>query len=989
MLNSKRWESTITFVCCFLLVTGMFAGPVWAASSNPCSGEVVIELIVDQSVTGTVAGIQTNWYQLPVSTGSTFIIDLATEHDVAGYIYDTNCAILGQSGRSHAFRISGSSQPMFVAVTQNGPEHGDYRLTIHTNDIPFYKQEVYSHWPSSLQSASNYFPNTDFGYVFLNENHTNQTDSILKIAVAKMCSTNPLAQPIVFCNGGPGASSIMTLYQYALKAFTDDYDLYLVDQRGINFSQPCVFSRVNESIPETQHRLEVLEEVDLDTINTLQSALDLDTFAQVLGLTNVSIWGASYGTLLVQQVMRMEPAWLVTAILDGAAAPSQSFMGQVNLSYGIALDALTHDIDTSVGAIYPEYAKQFLDVAWLVTSNPITLLFDEGPFEIGRDAFFYSIRKQIQLSDLSGREYIPSIIWRASQGNTSALTELFTRGNTNIFYPPGVDSLNMKGIVLKHDFMPYESLANATNYNAELPSPMREYANFYSTGIFTYGEAWSVGTADADITNLVTTTLPTLLLAGTYDPQTSTNWAAIVAAGLSNSWVIALPGAGHGALLAGSCPEAIVRNFLAAPLQDPTDYCLGSMPLTFPPPWPSNAAVLVEGLSVTGEFAQAGQGTWFALHAQTGTYYSLYVGSADSRQILRIVDTNAVITAGATNSVLRWYCDRSDTYYVWLIAQTDATYAIRYRSATHPIGDVIDDFDGDGRTDVAVYWPEAGNWYLDYSGGGIATLNWGWNATIPSPADYDGDGITDLAVYWPETGTWYLHYSSGGTHSLTWGWSATIPVPGDYDGDGRADMAVYYADLGTWYILESGTGSMRTENWGWAEAIPVPGDYDGDTITDIAVYSTTHGTWYLKLSSSGSLDQRDWGWPGVVPVPADYDGDRLTDLAVYFPQTGTWFILNSSGGGSTIQWGWTDSIPLPGDYDGDGLADVTIYDQNSGTWYIRRSSNQQLDQRNWGWSATYGVWPQMWINVKFTGVPQDAKAISLLRLLGKTGIPQL
>jgi hypothetical protein len=50
-----------------------------------------------------------------------------------------------------------------------------------------------------------------------------------------------------------------------------------------------------------------------------------------------------------------------------------------------------------------------------------------------------------------------------------------------------------------------------------------------------------------------------------------------------------------------------------------------------------------------------------------------------------------------------------------------------------------------GRTDLAVYWPAGGNWYVRRSSGGTTIQNWGWADAIPVPADYDGDGKTDLA----------------------------------------------------------------------------------------------------------------------------------------------------------------------------------------------------------------------------------------------------
>jgi uncharacterized delta-60 repeat protein len=261
------------------------------------------------------------------------------------------------------------------------------------------------------------------------------------------------------------------------------------------------------------------------------------------------------------------------------------------------------------------------------------------------------------------------------------------------------------------------------------------------------------------------------------------------------------------------------------------------------------------------------------------------------------------------------------------------------------------DFDGDGRSDLAVFRPSDRYWYLYQSTQGPRYIQWGLATDKPVAGHYDADEKLDIAIYRDSDAVWHFMASEWGYAWLTLG-ERGKPMVGDFDGDRKQDWVIRKVHNGgavSWLVSlnsQHGFGYTTAVIVGEQESdAAVTGDFDGDLREEVGYFRD--GVWTTRDFGSGAPSHPfQWGSAGDIPVPADYDGDNQTDYAVFRPSTGVWWINQSSAGVFVARFGLNGDVPVPADYDGDGKVDIAIF--RNGQWWQYRSNGGIVHVDQWG-----------------------------------------
>jgi pimeloyl-ACP methyl ester carboxylesterase len=428
----------------------------------------------------------------------------------------------------------------------------------------------------------------DCGYLSVLEQRDSPGDlsdgRVIMLAVATFHPPGGVTHPdpVLFLSGGPGAS-VLELMGYQFEALSEPVfaagrDLVVFDQRGVGLSRPALdcpayddlavdlIDREVDGRPVSDEeaaalvmnalracRDELGEVADLTAYNSAASAADVEDLRLALGYPEINLWGGSYGTRLALEVMRRYPSGLRSVVLDAVYPPDVDLYVQAPANFERALDRLFNAEPVLLETEDP--FTQETRRTWLNGNSVLALTFQ-------------------LLYDSRLRYLLPEQIEAAAGGDYRA----FELTITALARMASISSRGMMLSVQCHEEIAFSSIEAVQAEAARHPDVAGMYPNSLLGALgYRVCESWGAGRAQASANEPVSCDVPTLLMAGEFDPITPPSWAQHAAETLTNSYVYEYPGVGHGASGFLGCPQQMLIAFLEDPLSPPPDTCIEGM----------------------------------------------------------------------------------------------------------------------------------------------------------------------------------------------------------------------------------------------------------------------------------------------------------------------------------------------------------------------------------------------------------------------------
>lgn len=452
--------------------------------------------------------------------------------------------------------------------------------------------------PAALQQTASagltwqecWFPTPTFTAVYCGYLHPDDDTQVPVVLIRHSLFARNL-QPLLYVTGGPGAPTIppngkIESWIQWLHGLDLGRDLVLFDFLGTGRSNPAYacpkFAQVGPQVLATplsaDEEAEIYDriakdcyqdlaakKIDLSKLTLPYSVKHVFQLLKTLPGVNWDIYGVSYGTRVVLEVMRQPPPNIQAVVLDSVLPPDiDTYHVGPRLLKG-ALHSLfdSCNYDRACKQQFPDLESEFFGLIKKLDSRP--LQYRVTDVDTGKPVpVTVNGQRLVTLVNLSMYRWdfiqqLPAALWAVKDGSPEPLQ-------------PMVEHLSYYYLQKAHTFndVVFISAGCAERRHGITKETMRKEASLYPqlreylspAWKLDVCEHWAVPTVGDNSFQPVHSPLPTLLLAGELDPVTPSIWAKHVHTTLRNGFLLVAPAVGHDVIDSDRCAIVATQTFL-------------------------------------------------------------------------------------------------------------------------------------------------------------------------------------------------------------------------------------------------------------------------------------------------------------------------------------------------------------------------------------------------------------------------------------------
>jgi pimeloyl-ACP methyl ester carboxylesterase len=433
-------------------------------------------------------------------------------------------------------------------------------------------------------------PAIDCGYLVVPEDYDNPEEETIRlpIIIIRSSSENSAPDPVLFTEGGPGMSTLSYVWPFSRSGFVEERDIIIFEQRGNRYAEPSLACDISVWVEESQGHTPCLDSlrdkgIDPTRYTTETIAADINVLMGVLDYEQWNLYGTSYSTRLMQLLMRDHPERIRSVILQSVNRLDETRYEHDPEHAVRALKVMFDDcvVDPECGSAYPDLETRFYELYSRLNAAPIS-------FEVS----LKSPNETTVIEKVDGYRLLSWMITDAFYGPAfpPAKTAFFPllidqveKGKTDLLYPwieaevrgRSSDWVNLNwGLFFAVNCQDDAASVTPEDQQRQIASypELEGYAR--QTRELEICAAWGLPPASPLASELVESDIPTLVLAGSYDPITPPEWSKTVADNLDNSYYYEFPASGHSVDSYNPCVENMKVAFLNDPSIAPDATCM-------------------------------------------------------------------------------------------------------------------------------------------------------------------------------------------------------------------------------------------------------------------------------------------------------------------------------------------------------------------------------------------------------------------------------